>query len=99
MTHAGPHDEITVADNQGTWVPVCRLDLVSPGKFLGVPDNSHLTPPPTNYGDPICWFPYPDVDNSSGGGVGGSPADKWGPLRSTTACFTPLMANARSSWS
>jgi glucose/arabinose dehydrogenase len=79
-TSCGPHDEVTVADNQGTWVPVCRLDLVSPGKFLGVPDNSHMTPPPTNYGDPVCWFPYPDVDNSSGGGVWVT-SDKWGPFR------------------
>ena len=45
-TSMGPHDEITVADNQGTWVPVCRLDMVSKGSFLGVPDNSHLTPAP-----------------------------------------------------
>jgi glucose/arabinose dehydrogenase len=79
-TSCGPHDEITVSDNQGTWVPVCRLDVVSRGKFLGVPDNSHLNPVPTNWGDPICWFPYPDVDNSSGGGVWVT-SDKWGPFR------------------
>jgi hypothetical protein len=79
-TSCGPHDEITVSDNQGTWTPVCRLNLVSKGEFLGVPDLAHITPVPTNWGDPICWFPYPDVDNSSGGGVWIT-SDKWGPFR------------------
>jgi hypothetical protein len=77
---AGPHGEITVSDNQGTWTPVCRLNLVHQGDFLGVPDLSHTEPPPTNYGDPVCWFPYPDVDNSSGGGVWLT-TDKWGPFK------------------
>jgi hypothetical protein len=77
---AGPHGEITVSDNQGTWTPVCRLNLVHKGDFLGVPDLSHVEPAPTNYGDPVCWFPYPDVDNSSGGGVWITD-DRWGPFK------------------
>ena len=40
----GPHDEITVSDNQGTWVPACRISFVTKGAFLGVPPSSHLTP-------------------------------------------------------
>jgi hypothetical protein len=77
---AGPHGEITVSDNQGTWTPVCRLNLVHQGDFLGVPELSHLDPSPTSYGDPICWFPYPDVDNSSGGGVWITD-ERWGPFK------------------
>ena len=79
-TSMSPNGVMTVADNQGTWVPVCRLDFVKPGGFLGVPDNSHLSPAPTNFGDPVVWFPYPDVDNSSGGGVWIT-SDKWGPFK------------------
>jgi hypothetical protein len=77
---AGPHDELTVSDNQGTWTPVCRISFVNKGTFLGVQDLAHFEPKPMNYGDPICWFPYPDIDNSSGGGVWVT-TDKWGPFR------------------
>jgi hypothetical protein len=82
----GPHDEITVSDNQGTWTPACRISFVTKGAFLGVPDTSHLTPPPTNYGNPICWFPYVDGDYTTGdnssGGAAWVPLDdtKWGPF-------------------
>jgi hypothetical protein len=76
----GPHDEITVADNQGTWTPACRLSLVHPGMFLGVTDLARKTPPPTDYERPICWLPYPEVDNSSGGQVWVT-SDAWGPFK------------------
>ncbi len=83
-TSMGPGDRMTVSDNQGTWTPACRLSFVTPGAFLGVPTNSHLSPPPTNYGNPICWFPYVDGDyttgdNSSGGAAWDTSA-KWGPF-------------------
>jgi hypothetical protein len=75
---AGPDGTITVADNQGTWTPVCRLNIAKAGSFLGVTDLAHRDPPPTNYEPPICWFPM-DVDNSSGGQVWVT-TDKWGPF-------------------
>ena len=80
----GPHDEITVSDNQGTWTPACRISFVTKGSFLGVPSTSHLTPEPTNYGNPICWFPYIDGDytqgDNSSGGAAWDITNKWGPL-------------------
>jgi hypothetical protein len=80
----GPNDQMTVSDNQGTWVPACRINFVTRGSFLGVPDTSHLNPKPTNYGNPICWFPYAGngnqvIDNSSGGAAWDL-TDKWGPM-------------------
>jgi hypothetical protein len=75
----GPHDEITVGDNEGTWVPACRLSLVKEGMMLGVPDLAKTTPEPTTFDYPICWLPHGDVDNSSGGQVW-VPNDKWGPF-------------------
>jgi hypothetical protein len=83
-TSMGPQDQMTVSDNQGTWTPACRISFVTPGAFLGVPSTSHLTPPPTNYGNPICWFPYVDGDYTTGdnssGGAAWDTTDKWGPL-------------------
>jgi hypothetical protein len=80
----GPDDQMTVSDNQGTWTPACRISFVTKGAFLGVPTTSHLNPPPTNYGNPICWFPYAGngnavIDNSSGGAAWDL-SSKWGPM-------------------
>ena len=83
-TSMGPGDRMTVSDNQGTWTPACRISFVSPGAFLGVPSTSHRTPEPTNYGNPICWFPYVDGDYTTGdnssGGAAWDTTDRWGPL-------------------
>jgi hypothetical protein len=80
----GPDDQITVSDNQGTWVPACRISFVTKGSFLGVPTTSHRTPEPDNYGNPICWFPYVDGDytqgDNSSGGAAWDTTGKWGPL-------------------
>ncbi len=76
----GPHDELTVADNEGTWTPACRISFITKGAFLGVPDLAHTKEKPTSYGDPICWLPHEDVDNSSGGGVWVTD-DRWGPFK------------------
>jgi hypothetical protein len=32
----GPHDELTVSDNQGHWMPSSKLNLVKPGGFYGM---------------------------------------------------------------
>jgi hypothetical protein len=76
---AGPEGQITVADNEGTWTPACRLSLIEKGDFLGVVDLSKRDTPPADYDPPICWFPHPDVDNSSGGQVWVT-SDRWGPF-------------------
>ncbi len=77
---AGPNGEISVADNEGTWTPQCRLSIVKPGGFLGVVDLAKTDTPPTEYDPPICWLPHGEVDNSSGGQVW-VPNDKWGPFQ------------------
>ena len=75
----GPKDEITSADNEGTWTPSSRINFIKPGGFYGCPPLSHRTPPPTTYDPPMCWLPHEGVDNSSGGQVW-VPAGLWGPL-------------------
>jgi hypothetical protein len=75
----GPNGEITTADNEGTWVPTSRINLIQPGGFYGCPPLSHTQPPPTAYAPPICWIPHEGVDNSSGGQVWVT-SNRFGPL-------------------
>jgi hypothetical protein len=74
----GPDGQVTSGDNEGTWMPKCRLNLVKPGGFYGVVDTSHRDEKPTMYDEPICWFPK-EVDNS-GGGQAWVTSDRWGPF-------------------
>jgi hypothetical protein len=39
----GPHDELSVADNQGHWMPANRLNLIKPGGFYGMVPAAHRT--------------------------------------------------------
>lgn len=75
----GPNGEVTSGDNEGTWMPVCRLNWVPPGAFLGCVDTAHRSPPPTTYDPPLCFLPY-SVDNSCGGQLW-VPDDRFGPFR------------------
>jgi hypothetical protein len=44
----GPHDEISVSDNQGNWVPASRFEIIKPGGFYGHVNNFYNLPlPPT----------------------------------------------------
>lgn len=75
-----PTGIVTSGDNQGTWMPACRLNyLARPGMFTSCVDTAHVEPAPTTYGEPLCWFPM-DVDNSGGGQVWVT-SNRWGPLR------------------
>lgn len=75
----GPQGQVTSGDNEGTWMPKCRLSWVTEGSFNGCVETSHRTPAPTTYDKPLCWFPH-DIDNSSGSQVWVT-SDTWGPLR------------------
>ena len=37
----GPHDELTVSDNQGHWMPANRLNMVTRGGFYGMTPAAH----------------------------------------------------------
>ncbi len=74
----GPHDELVAGDNQGSWVPVCPINRIRQGAFVGIPDGVPGPVKPTTRDDPICWIPY-DIDNSSGGQVW-VPDERWGPF-------------------
>jgi sugar phosphate isomerase/epimerase len=73
----GPDGEITVADNEGNWVPSSKIDLIMPGGFygyMGDATDAAAGPKPRR---PLCFLPKA-VDNSSGGQFWHT-SDRWGP--------------------
>lgn len=74
----GPDGQVTAGDNEGTWVPHCKLHWLAPGSFQGVADTAHSPSRPTDYTKPLCWFPM-GVDNS-GGGQAWVTSDRFGPF-------------------
>lgn len=74
----GPGDIITVADQQGEWVPETRLDVIRRGEFHGYMPMHKRSEAPTDYTPPLCWIPRA-VDNSAGGQVW-IPSGEWGPF-------------------
>jgi len=76
---AGPNGELTVADQQGTWVPSSRLDLVRKDGFYGFMNAHHRAEKPTTYDGPLCWIPH-KIDNSCGGQAWNT-SKKWGPFQ------------------
>lgn len=75
----GPNDEITVADNQGNWIPASRLNWIEPGGFYGYVPHARRTPTPAEADPPLCWIPV-QLDNSSGSQAWAA-SERWGPLK------------------
>jgi len=73
----GPNGELTTGDNEGTWVPMCPVNWVKPGAFLGVEDLSHGRDV-KSFRQPLCWMAK-SWDNS-GGGQAWVTSTKWGPF-------------------
>ncbi|MEO6593839.1 MAG: DUF6797 domain-containing protein [Planctomycetota bacterium] len=64
-----PTGVITSGDNEGTFMPRCRLNWIEkPGFYGGVKDTAHRSPVPDEPDLPLCWMPM-EIDNSSGGQV------------------------------
>lgn len=75
-----PEGILTSGDNEGTYMPRCRLNWIEkPGFYAGVKDTAHKTPVPDQPDLPLCWMPM-EVDNSSGGQVWVT-GDKWKDLQ------------------
>jgi hypothetical protein len=64
-----PTGIVTSGDNEGTYIPRCRINWITkPGYYGGVKDTAHRSPVPDQPDLPLCWMPM-EVDNSSGGQV------------------------------
>ena len=73
-----PRGVVTAADQQGTWVPETRLDVIRKGGFYGFMPMHKRDIAPTDFDPPLMWIPRP-VDNSAGGQTW-VPKGAWGPL-------------------
>lgn len=73
----GPNGEITTGENEGTWMPSCKLNyFTKPDVFLGVEDTAQQLKGQAMH-LPLCYFPM-RIDNSGGGQVWVPPAVNWG---------------------
>ena len=73
-----PSGLITVADQQGEWVPETRLDTIQAGGFYGYMPMHKRAEAPRHYDGPLCWIARA-IDNSAGGQAW-VPEQSWGPL-------------------
>ncbi len=72
----GPNDEVTVADNEGNWIPSSKIDLIQPGGFYGYFEHGNSDAKDRQPLRPLCFIPK-FVDNSCGGQPWVT-SDRWG---------------------
>ena len=74
-----PDGQVTAGDNEGTWVPHCKLHWLQKGSFQGVKPVAHEGQKTAEFNKPLCWFPM-EVDNSGGDQIWVTD-DRWGPFK------------------
>jgi len=72
----GPGGEITVADNEGNWVPSSKIDLIREGGFYGFLDAAERAPEGLAPERPLCYIPK--VEDNSSGGQTWVTSERWG---------------------
>ncbi|MCE9546829.1 MAG: discoidin domain-containing protein [Planctomycetia bacterium] len=77
----GPGGNIFYTDNQGDWIPNCKLACVTPGRFYGHPEDppNMLPAGSTPDGRTAVWLPY-DLSRSTSGPVHDRTGGTWGPF-------------------
>jgi len=62
--------DIFMTENQGNWVPACKLTHMQAGKFYGFPSTTPASKEqyehPTEFAPPAVWFPYSLAKSTSG---------------------------------
>ena len=74
----GPNGEVTTGENEGTYVPACKINWVTEDSFSGVIHKGNGRTFEQGYDPPLCFMPM-YVDNSGGGQVWVD-SDDWGPF-------------------
>jgi len=73
----GPNGEFTTGENEGTWMPSCKLNyFTGKDKFLGVEDTAQALKGQEMH-LPLCYFPM-RIDNSGGSQVWVPENSNWG---------------------
>ncbi len=99
-----PTGEIFATDNEGDWIPNCKLNRIEKGKFYGFTPTSYTEKVPANFEPPVVWLPH-IIDNSSGAPVWVE-SKKWGPFEDhllhtsygTCALFAVLKESVNDQW-
>jgi hypothetical protein len=82
----GPNGEVTSGENEGTYVPACRVTWCKKSSFAGVIMEGNGRKFEQGYDNPICWMPM-TIDNSGGGQVWVD-NDQWGPFNGDLLHFS-----------
>jgi len=62
----GPEDEIFVAENQGQWVPACKIIHLQKGRFYGCQYQTGDRYEGQVESPPAIWLPHNEIGNSPG---------------------------------
>ena len=74
----GPNGEVTTGENEGSFVPACKINWVTKGSFSGVIHTGNGRTMKQGYSKPLCWLPM-NVDNSGGSQIWVK-SEAWGPF-------------------
>jgi hypothetical protein len=63
----GPDGTMVFLDNQGDWIPVCKVAVLHQGRFYGHPESERDVLPGDRQPDGVaaCWLPYEDCRSAS----------------------------------
>jgi hypothetical protein len=63
----GPDGTMVFLDNQGDWIPVCKVAVLHRGRFYGHPETDCDALPADRQPDGVaaCWLPYEDCRSAS----------------------------------
>ena len=92
-----PQGRLYYTDNQGEWVPVCKLQEIRPGEFYGHRPSLKWKPGYRERDDvpvipPAIWFPY-SLSRSATEPVWDTTGNKFGPFAGQ--CFVGELTNSR----
>jgi hypothetical protein len=76
-----PNGEIFGTDNEGDWIPACKINHIEKKGFYGFIGTAHSTTVQKTFEPPVCWVPHV-ADNSSGAPIWVN-STQWGPLNNT----------------
>ena len=62
----GPDNELFISENQGQWVPACKLIQVVEGEFHGCLYHSEIEEGQYPLAKPAVWLPHNEIGNSPG---------------------------------
>ncbi len=82
---------ITVADQQGHWIPTSPVHVLGDGRFYGFRPSTEVVAPGKSVSEPLCWIPHRVVQSATS--QVWLDSDKLGPLSGKLVCLDYYRAN------